>query len=59
MGICIRYVLSRNKKNNVYPCEPQFYYTNVGLKGGHNYIGMVSYSKTPVLLYKCRVEGGL
>ena len=24
--------LSRNKKNNVYPCKPQFYYINVGLK---------------------------
>ena len=25
--------LSRNKKINVYPCEPQFYYINVGFKG--------------------------
>ena len=25
--------LSRNKNNNVYPCEPQFYYIKVGLKG--------------------------
>ena len=25
--------LSRNKKNNVYPCKPQFYYLKVGLKG--------------------------
>ena len=25
--------LSRNKKNNVYPCEPQFYYIKVGIKG--------------------------
>ena len=32
--------LSRNKKNNVYPCKPQFYYIKVGLKGGQNYIGM-------------------
>ena len=24
--------LSRNKKNNVYPCKPQFYYTKVGSK---------------------------
>ena len=23
----------RNKKNNVYPCKPQFYYIKVGLKG--------------------------
>ena len=27
------YVLSRNKKNNVYPCKPQFYYIKVGLNG--------------------------
>ena len=25
--------LSRNKKNNVYPCKPHFYYIKVGLKG--------------------------
>ena len=25
--------LSRNKKNNVYPCRPQFYYIKMGLKG--------------------------
>ena len=24
--------LTRNKKNNVYPCKPQFYYINVGFK---------------------------
>ena len=24
--------LSRNKKNNVYPCIPQFYYIKVGFK---------------------------
>ena len=23
--------LSRNKKNTVYPCKPQFYYTDVGV----------------------------
>ena len=34
--------LSRNKKNNVYPCKPQFYYIKVGFKGGQNYIGMFS-----------------
>ena len=26
-------VLSRDKKNNVYPCKPQFYYIKVGFKG--------------------------
>ena len=25
--------LSRNKKNNVYPCKPQFYRIKVGFKG--------------------------
>ena len=25
--------LSRNKKNNVYPCKPQFYYIKVGFQG--------------------------
>ena len=25
--------LSRNKKNNVYPCKPQFYWIKVGFKG--------------------------
>ena len=24
---------SRNKKNNVYPCKPHFYYIKVGFKG--------------------------
>ena len=24
---------SKNKKNNVYPCKPQFYYVKVGFKG--------------------------
>ena len=26
-------LLSRNKKNNVYPCKPEFYYIYVGFKG--------------------------
>ena len=25
--------LSRNKKNNLFPCKPQFYYIKVGFKG--------------------------
>ena len=32
--------LSRNKKNNVYTCKPQFYYIKVGFNGGQNYIGI-------------------
>ena len=42
--------LSRNKKNNVYPCKPQFYYVKVGFKGGQNYIGMFSWWFLKVLL---------
>ena len=34
--------LNRNKKNNVYPYKPQFYYIKVGLMGVQNYIGMFS-----------------
>ena len=26
--------LSSNKKNNIYPCKPQFYYIKEGFKGG-------------------------
>ena len=29
--------LSRNKKNNVYPCKPQFHYIKVGFKGSTLY----------------------
>ena len=29
--------LSRNKKNNVYPCKHQFYYLKVGLRGSRLY----------------------
>ena len=29
--------LSRNKKHNVYPCKPQFYYIKVGFKGSKLY----------------------
>ena len=38
--------LSRSKKNNVYPCKPQFYYIKVGLKGSklyrYRYVFMMS-----------------
>ena len=34
--------LSRNKKNNVYPCKPQFYHIKVGIYLGQNCIGMFS-----------------
>ena len=29
--------LSRNNKNNVYPCKPQFYYIKMGFKGSKLY----------------------
>ena len=29
--------LSRNKKTNVYPCKPQFYYIKWGLRGSKLY----------------------
>ena len=29
--------LCRNKKNNVYPCKPQFYYIKIGFKGSKLY----------------------
>ena len=29
--------LSRNKKNNAYPCKPQFYYIKEGLRGSKLY----------------------
>ena len=29
--------LSRNKKNNVYTCKPQFYHSKVGFKGSKLY----------------------
>ena len=32
--------LGRNKKNNIYPCKPQFYYIKVGFKGSK--LGMFS-----------------
>ena len=34
--------LSRNKKNNAYPCKPQFYYIKVGFNGGQNYTSLFS-----------------
>ena len=34
---------SRNKKNNAYPCKPQFYYIKVGFKGVKLYIYIYVY----------------
>ena len=41
--------LSRNKKNNVYPCKPQFYYIKVGFKGVKLYRHVfVMYASRPI-----------
>ena len=42
--------LSRNNKNNVYPCKPQFYYMKVGFKGVK--IIQVCFVMLPCLPYK-------
>ena len=49
--------LSRNKKNNVYPCKPQFYYIKVGFKGGQNFIGMFSWWEAQLSLSTAIVFG--
>ena len=41
------YVLSRNKKNNVYPFRPQFYCIKVGFKGSKLYRYVFVMGKTP------------
>ena len=50
--------LSKNKKNNVYPCKPQFYCIKVGFKGRQNYIhvGMFSWCKHKQLSHFGRVK---
>ena len=51
--------LSRNKKINVYPCKPQFYYIKVGFKGVKLYRHVVKMKcewlslKTIGLIIKC------
>ena len=44
--------LSRNNKNNVYPCKPQFYFIKVGLRGSklYRYV-FVMIITTPVTLF--------
>ena len=37
------------RKNNVYPCKPQFYYIKVGFNG-ENYIGMFSWWSSIVII---------
>ena len=37
--------LSRNKKDNVYPCKPQFYYIKVGFKWSKLYMRVFVISK--------------
>ena len=46
--------LRSNKKNNVYPCKPQFYYIKVGLRGSklYRYVFVMSFcSQNPRMLH--------
>ena len=44
--------LSKNKKNNIYPCKPKFYYIEVGFKGSKLYRHVfVMYSRSTDTLY--------
>ena len=47
--------LSRNKKNNVYPCKPKFYYIKWGLRG-QRYIGMFSWWQSSNLYNRCTID---
>ena len=49
------YVLSRNKKNNVHPCKPQFYYKKLGLRE-KNYIGLFSWCQTYALSHSSQAS---
>ena len=53
--------LNRNKKNNVYPCKPQFYYIKVGFEGGsklYRHVFMM-YSKISLLRQPTYMWDGL
>ena len=46
--------LSRNKKHNVYPCKPQFYYIKWGLRGSKLYrhvFVMPNYSSSDIQIF--------
>ena len=43
--------LSRNKKNNEYPCKPQFYFTSVGFKG----VKIIQFIQSRIM-YHCITE---
>ena len=55
--------LSRNTKNNVYPCKPQFYYKKWGLRGSKLYWHV--FVMTECTCYTCYIvnrldaQGGL
>ena len=48
-------LLSRNKKNNVYPCKPQFYYIKVGFEGSkvYRYVFVMFWCLTKAMLFDC------
>ena len=45
--------LSRNKKNNIYPCKPRFYYIKVGFKGSklHRYVFVMCFLSSRYYYY--------
>ena len=50
----------QNKKNNVYPCKPQFYHIKVGFKGvklyRHFFVGVKAYFLGKLDLKMCSAE---
>ena len=46
---------SKNKKNKVYPCKPQFYYIKVGLWGSklYRHVFVMSFTTDRLLLVFC------
>ena len=45
--------LSRNKKNNVYPCQPQFYCIKVGFKGSKLYRHVFVMTRFSITFWLC------
>ena len=52
--------LSRNNKNNVHPCKPQFYFIKVGLRGSklYRYVFVMKRAPTPYANNECAVSSG-
>ena len=48
--------LSRNRKNNVYPCKPQIYYIKVGLRGSKLYRSSLSFLNQQTTSFPLKVN---